>query len=731
MKKFLIGLITVALSIGMTAAVFAQGDVASTHADDLVFKERITGNGAQFIFGTDGDGLDVKIFSETVGDYWLFDESAEIFYLIGVGMDLDDSSLHFGDSDVIYFGDDDDFGVSADANSLNIIPNTDDTGTLEIGSSTKALDFKAFGTGSEYILLDASAHELQFSGVDIDLADNDIINFGADNDFTITYDTNSLNVVPNTDDTGTIELGSSTKAVDTKWFDTGSGYVLLNAGDAEVLIDAVDIQLGDSDYILFGDDTAGDAKVAWDGDSLNVTANTDDSVVVEFGANAICIDLKWFDTAAGYVEADAGNAILRLEQVDLELGDSDYILFGDDAAGDYTITFDADSLNVVPNTDDTGIVEIGSSTKATDMKWFDTGSGYVLFEAGAAQVLLDAVDIKLGDSDYINLGDDSDYSVSADADSLNIVPNTDDTGQIELGSSTKAVDVKAFGTGAEYLLINAGAHELQTSGFDIDIADSDYINFGDGNDFTVQYDTTNIVVLPNTDDTGAIILGSDTKAFDVNWYGVTATAILALDAASDQIQITDLSVLLGEDDAIYFNDTDVSIQAADDGHLDLAADVSIDLNGDVTCSGHVNSTKFFVNAFQYPTPATEWGPELSGAGLPDGQTAKVVWLPLNFLKEGDEIVSYTLVGDVTEASTASVDAQIYKIVKADPPTTTAITGGAMTQVTADGNFDVLTTLTAPEMVATDNQYVIQITGTTTSSDGIVVMGAEVVINRKP
>ena len=157
-------------------------------------------------------------------------------------------------------------------------------------------------------------------------------------------------------------------------------------------------------------------------------------------------------------------------------------------------------------------------------------------------------------------------------------------------------------------------------------------------------------------------------------------------------------------------------------------DVSI--VGDLDVSGHVDGVSFHANAFQYPVPATEWAPALDGARLPDANSAKVVYLPLNFLKAGDEIVSYTLVGDVVEASTATVDAQIYRVNKADPITTTAITGGAMTQVTVDGNFDVLTTLSAVETVVTDKQYVIQITGTTTASDAITVMGAEIVINRK-
>ena len=268
---------------------------------------------------------------------------------------------------------------------------------------------------------------------------------------------------------------------------------------------------------------------------------------------------------------------------------------------------------------------------------------------------------------------------------------------------------------------------------DIDIPINKVITFGDGA-FTAKYvsaDST-LYIYPDTDD---YVIQFGEKAatqlsVDLLAVGNTSADTIEFDASGNIVNMTNIDMLFGEDDAINFYDTAVNIQAADDGHLDLTADTSIDLNSDVTCSGHVDGNTFMVNTFLCPAPGADWTPSLDGADLPDAKTAKVMWIPLDFLKIGDEIVSYQLVGDVTEASTTTVDAQIYRINKADPLTTTAITGGAMTQVDADGEFDVLTTLSAVETVATDKQYVIQVTGTTTSSDAITVMGAEVVVNRK-
>jgi len=136
-----------------------------------------------------------------------------------------------------------------------------------------------------------------------------------------------------------------------------------------------------------------------------------------------------------------------------------------------------------------------------------------------------------------------------------------------------------------------------------------------------------------------------------------------------------------------------------------------------------------VNAFQYPAPGTDWTPELKGAGLAASKTTKKCWLPLNFLKITDGIVSYKLVGDATEAAALTLDCKLVKVNKADPLTTTDVAGGGITQVDADGNFDSEAVLTAVETVSTDKQYTLEILGTTGAGDAITVMGAEVKVVR--
>jgi len=139
---------------------------------------------------------------------------------------------------------------------------------------------------------------------------------------------------------------------------------------------------------------------------------------------------------------------------------------------------------------------------------------------------------------------------------------------------------------------------------------------------------------------------------------------------------------------------------------------------------------FDANAFQYPAPGTDWTPQLEGAHLAASLGTKKCWIPLNFLKQGDEIVSYRLTGDAVEAAALTLDCKLVRINLADPLTTTDVAGGAIVQVDANGNFDVLVTLTAKEVVATDKQYVLELLGTTGIGDSITVTGAEVRVNRR-
>lgn len=176
------------------------------------------------------------------------------------------------------------------------------------------------------------------------------------------------------------------------------------------------------------------------------------------------------------------------------------------------------------------------------------------------------------------------------------------------------------------------------------------------------------------------------------------------------------------------------------GNLDLEADVYLPADTDhalliygsddkwhLLSAAYIKKT-ILANAFHCPAPGTDWTPTIKGVELGASLSAKKCWLPLNFLKIGDIVTTYNLVGDVTEADAATLDCKLVQVNKADPVTTTDITNGAITQVTADGVVDA-TANCDDTTVATDKQYLLEITGTTGSGDAIVVTGAEVTVIR--
>ena len=159
----------------------------------------------------------------------------------------------------------------------------------------------------------------------------------------------------------------------------------------------------------------------------------------------------------------------------------------------------------------------------------------------------------------------------------------------------------------------------------------------------------------------------------------------------------------------------------------------VSIDGANINTGVSRAQTFLVNAFICPAPGTDWTPQLEGVKLAANKSAKKVWIPLNFLKVGDIITGYRIVGDVVEVGgdTCTFDCKLTRVNKADPLTTTDITNGGIVQVTADGNFDVLAN-NDDETVATDKQYVLECLGTTSNvstTEQIIITGAEVLVTR--
>jgi len=253
---------------------------------------------------------------------------------------------------------------------------------------------------------------------------------------------------------------------------------------------------------------------------------------------------------------------------------------------------------------------------------------------------------------------------------------------------------------------------------------------------TYVRDNTNFlkdVIAPGT--AGALTISAGAITITKSYHIITSEAGLTDDLTSIGTGTTGMGegtivvLMAATGHTITIKTTDNILTGADivlDGEKQVAL---IDYNGDWYLLYTARDLTFTVNAFQYPAPGTDWTPELKGAGLAASLTTKKVWLPLNFLKIGDGIIGYKLVGDAVEAAALTLDCKLVRVHLADPLTTTDVAGGGIVQIAADGLFDSAATLTAVEIVATDKQYTLEILGTTGVGDTIVVMGAEVLIRR--
>jgi len=178
-----------------------------------------------------GDGtkdMDVKIFLSTAAKYALFDVGNVLFT-------LEDVDLKLGDNDSVQFGDASggDVSISWNASNLVMLPVTDNTGAFEVGNDgTKSMDVKFYGaTASSYLLWDNSDDRLELDGADLNLQDNDILQFGDSQDVAITWNASLLLFTPATDDTGYICIGTGSANVDFRVNTSGTAYMSVDVGD--------------------------------------------------------------------------------------------------------------------------------------------------------------------------------------------------------------------------------------------------------------------------------------------------------------------------------------------------------------------------------------------------------------------------------------------------------------------------------------------------------------------
>lgn len=190
------------------------------------------------------------------------------------------------------------------------------------------------------------------------------VTFGTTLDFTLAYvvANAALTILPLSDDAGAIWIGDGTTDVDLKWW-SGAAFVDFNVSTALVVFDAIDLQLGDNDKVLFGDASGGDVTMAWesaDGE-FHIDVAADDSVI-NIGDATLAADIYWFaGTGGDYVEFDASASVVNFVDVDIQLDDDAIIFVGD--GNDLVLRSDGTDGSI--DNDDNGSVLIGAANAAS------------------------------------------------------------------------------------------------------------------------------------------------------------------------------------------------------------------------------------------------------------------------------------------------------------------------------------------------------------------------------
>lgn len=161
-----------------------------------------------------------------------------------------------------------------------------------------------------------------------------------------------------------------------------------------VLSTEADVYFGDNDVLYYGDDN--DLGMQWDGTNFTILPLTDDTGQFRVGNGTLDMDVRiTLGSAAQYVQFDVGDSFVYFEGVDARWGDDDEVQFGDAVGGDVSMTWDGDSLNILPVTNDIGSILVGNGTKDIDLKVFlGSVTEYVEFDVGGS-ILRSNVPIRL------------------------------------------------------------------------------------------------------------------------------------------------------------------------------------------------------------------------------------------------------------------------------------------------------------------------------------------------
>ena len=448
--------------------------------------------------------------------------------------------------------------------------------------------------------------------------------------------------------------------------DANANYFALElptGGSIDVPVFGIGISIDDEDLGLFNGETQpGVFLMDADGDSyLALTWASDDNPEIEVGGEASTITIPGVsgytindDTDFGFgtsdpitfewTTADANANCLILDMpaggatdvpgFGLVTADADFgyfngytapFFFIEDDDGDSYIslewaTDDVPSFNIGGSATYMRFVDtvtFGVSDTDIDVQWFgETADDYVLFDGSEDDVTFEDITLELMDDTVLAFGDAADATIQYDEngnDDLQITGTVGFDGNVNFGASGGGVDVYQYGvTSGDFVMLDASGNELIVEDIKVNIMDDTTLTFGDGDDFTIDYDegdNDNLVITSSAtaatatgDPLVAIILDDGGSGMTANQevFGVArgsagATDLLQLDEDGDLTIAGTATFSTGQTRMVRWDPKDVELDGTNpatltdigtDGQCNISSlvfDADGGVNGDDLC----------------------------------------------------------------------------------------------------------------------------------------------------
>jgi len=387
--------------------------------------------------------------------------------------------------------------------------------------------------GNKLVLRDTNGDDVEIyvSGTTLTLpatsatttADNVNWSFGSGSDVTFMFDGTKFQILcPVADDTE-IEWGDGTESFDHEFFFAAAGNtVYFDASANTVTFNGVDLYLLDADNITFGDSQ--DAILQWDATILSLTALADDQVFkIGNGTNSWDI---WFygNTANDNVIFDASANLFQLDGIDLYLEDDDNISFGN--SQDVVVQWAAGGGLNFTCAADNSIVTWGETGNSFDHVFVgSTTSSTMTFDCSEDELVFEALDLRINDTDLLNFGDSKDVEFQWTNAKFTTTALADDY-VWEVGDGTQSLDLKwFFETSNNYVYFDASADLVYFEAVDLRMNDDDYLYFGDSSDVGIIWTAAGGLKMSCAVDDSVFEIGisaATQKSFDVKIYGQAA-----------------------------------------------------------------------------------------------------------------------------------------------------------------------------------------------------------------